>query len=220
VGAVGSGRFYEKDLCLSLAQQLGEALSAALSARVVFTRDSDMDLPLADRVQRANSASPDIFISVHANSMPTHRLKARAQGVETYFLSAEASGQAAQQVAARENGELLMKAPKVSQDSLSFILSDLKRNDAHVDSSRLAYAVHQRVVAGTGAVDRGVQQAPFVVLSGLEAPAILLEVGFISHPSEGRKLKDEAYQKRLVRSVVQGVADFWKQAEKKAIAMP
>jgi N-acetylmuramoyl-L-alanine amidase len=84
----------------------------------------------------------------------------------------------------------------------------LQRGEAHADSARLAYALHRRLVTSTGAVDLGVQQAPFYVLMGVEAPAVLVEVGFISHPSEGRRLGDAAYRRRLVAALGEGIRAF------------
>jgi len=135
--------------------------------------------------------------------------------VETFFLSAEASGEEARRTAARENAESSPRggAPK-SADALSFILADLARAEAHADSSRLAYAVQQKLVTVTCATDRGVHQAPLHVLTGVEAPAILVEVGFISHPLEGKRLQEPEYQKRLAQAIAEGVKSFLEQTSK------
>ena len=84
----------------------------------------------------------------------------------------------------------------------------MQRGEAHADSARLAYALHRRLVTSTGAVDLGVQQAPFYVLMGVEAPAVLVEVGFISHPDEGRRLGEPAYRRRLVAALSEGIRAF------------
>ncbi len=145
--------------------------------------------------------------------MPTRKLREKTDGVETYFLSASASGEEAKKVAARENAEIATQARGTSQDTLSFILADLQRSETHADSSRLAYAVHESLIGATGATDRGVQQAPFYVLMGLEAPAILVETGFISHPDEGPKLSDAEYQKTLASAIAAGVKQFLTQTQ-------
>jgi N-acetylmuramoyl-L-alanine amidase len=103
-------------------------------------------------------------------------------------------------------------------DTLAYILADLQRSEAHVDASRLAYAVHQKLIAATGAHDRGVQQAPFYVLMGVECPAILVEVGFISNPREGTKLWDEQYQDSLAAAIAQGVGTFLSQERSRGLA--
>ena len=211
-GAAGPGGLREKQLALQLSQRLKAVLEAEVGATVHLTRARDVRLKLADRVNGANEHQPALFISVHANSMPTRRLRANTRGIETYFLSANASGEQARKVAARENAEV-GEAPKKNGDTLAFILADLQRTEAHQDSSRLAYAVHEALVADTGAQDRGVQQAPFYVLMGVEAPAILCEVGFISHPEEGARLADAEYQEQLARAIARGVKAFLAQVQ-------
>lgn len=213
-GAVSQSGAWEKDAALEISKLLKTALESQLRAKVKLTRDSDRDVSLANRVDWANAQKPDLFISVHLNSMPTHKQRQQTEGIETYFLSAAASGEQAKKVAARENAEFHEKRPK-GQDTLAFILADLQRSEAHADSSRLAYSVHERLVAATGGLDRGVQQAPFYVLMGLQAPAILVEVGFLSHPDEGARLADEAYQQKAAAAIAQGVAAFLQQVSAK-----
>ncbi len=207
-GASSPAGLLEKTLALTLTKKLKAQLEADLGATVRLTREKDAALQLQDRVSLANKAKPDLFISLHANSMPTQRQRALNEGIETYFLSASASGEDAKKVAARENAEAGAQPRGVGGDTLAFILADLQRAETHHDSSRLAYAVHEALVAQTGAVDRGVQQAPFYVLMGLEAPAVLVEVGFISHPEEAKKLGDAAYQQKLAAAISAGVKRF------------
>src|SRR5499433_3103896 len=169
-GAMSVDGMAEKELSLRIAQQLKDALEKQLGAAVSLTRTSDGVMPLSERVAFSNRERADLFISIHANSMPTERQRQRIDGVETFFLSAEASGEEARRTAARENAESSPRggAPK-SADALSFILADLARAGAHADSSRLAYAVQQKLVTVTCATDRGVHQAPLHVLTGVEA---------------------------------------------------
>ena len=218
-GARGTRGLVEKDLALQLARRLQTHLQAA-GVHATLTRTRDVDVPLADRVAAANQQAPDLFISLHANSMPSRKLRARTEGIETYFLSASASGEAARRTAARENEEAPARRRSGGGDTLSLILEDLVRTEAHVDSSRLAYAVHARLVSATRAYDRGVQQAPFFVLMGVEAPAILVEVGFISHPEEGARLATAAYQERLVGALAQGAVAFLEQNRKRDAQRP
>jgi N-acetylmuramoyl-L-alanine amidase len=213
-GAVSPSGSWEKDTALEISKLLKAELEAQLQASVLLTRESDKDVTLANRVDWANAQKPDLFISVHLNSMPTKKQRQMNEGVETYFLSAAASGEQAKKVAARENAEFRDKRPR-GGDTLAFILADLQRSEAHADSSRLAYAVHEALVRATGALDRGVQQAPFYVLMGLEAPAILVEVGFISHPDEGARLTDAAYQQKVAEAIARGVGAFLQQVSAK-----
>lgn len=207
-GAASPTGLKEKTLALDLAMRVKAALEKTVKARVKLTREKDTLLHLNDRVKWANEQKPDLFVSIHANSMPTKKQRLKTEGIETYFLSAAASGEAARSVAARENAELPAAAKGPGGDTLSFILADLQRSETHADSSRLAYLVHEKLIGASGAVDRGVQQAPFYVLMGIEAPAVLIEVGFISHPDEAQRLADVEYQGRLAQAIAEGVKAF------------
>lgn len=218
-GARGHQGLQEKQLALQLARRLQAHLEAA-GVHVTLTRTRDVDVPLGERVASANRQAPDLFVSLHANSMPSRQLRARTEGIETYFLSASASGEAARRTAARENQEAPARKRSPGRDTLSLILEDLVRTEAHVDASRLAYAVHGRLISATRAFDRGVQQAPFFVLMGVEAPAILVEVGFISHPQEGARLASAAYQERLTGALAQGVRAFLEENRRRDAQRP
>ncbi|MBL8938450.1 MAG: N-acetylmuramoyl-L-alanine amidase, partial [Archangium sp.] len=200
-GASSPGGLLEKNLALSISKKLKAKLEAELEAKVKLTREGDSRLHLDERVMFANRQRPDLFVSIHANSMPTATQRRVNEGIETYFLSAAASGDDAKKVAARENAEARQQAKAATSDTLAFILADLQKAETHHDSSRLAYSVHESLIAGTQAQDRGVQQAPFYVLMGLEAPAVLIEVGFVSHPREGDRLADAKYQQQIADSI-------------------
>ena len=224
-GAQGPDGLLEKELALQVARRVGALLTAAVGAEVLLTRERDVNVPLAERVQTAVRGQADLFLSIHANSMPTQRLRARTEGIETFFLSAAASGEGARATADRENAEAPASRAKHTGSTLSFILADLARTEAHADSSRLAYLVHQRLIAGTGAPDRGVQQAPFFVLTGVDVPAILIEVGFISHPAEAKRLSAPGYQEKLALAIAEGVQAYLSQLQKRearerSVAMP
>lgn len=219
-GAAGSGSMLEKELALRVSARLKRAL-AQRGMRVQLTRERDQHVSLADRVVIANRQRPDLFVSVHANSMPTQRQRERTEGVETYFLSANASHEDARKTAARENDDAPSAARTRGDDTLAFILADLQRSEAHAESSRAAYAVHKALVAATGAVDRGVHQAPFYVLIGVESPAILVEMGYISHPVEGRRLEDPKVQQRIADAIADGVVAFFERGgQPSAVARP
>ncbi len=212
-GAASPGGQLEKNVALSVAKLLKASLEKDLDATVRLTRDTDASLHLSQRVELANKLHPDLFLSIHCNSMPTVRQKHVNEGIETYFLSASASGEEARKVAARENAEVGVQSKGPSGDTLSFILADLQRSETHGDSSRLAYSVHEALIEETHATNRGVQQAPFYVLMGLAAPAVLIEIGFISHPAESAKLTDPAYQAQVAKAITTGVKTFLAQIE-------
>jgi N-acetylmuramoyl-L-alanine amidase len=219
-GAKGPGGLLEKDVSLQIAQRVRDHLEKTLGAQVLLTRDEDESLALPERVAFSNRQRPDLFLSIHANSMPTRRTRARIHGVETYFLSASASSAEARAAADRENSDAPVAREARGDSTLALILEDLQRTEAHADSSRLAYAIHPRLVAGSGGTDRGVHQAPFYVLSGVEAPAVLIEVGYISHPEEGARLGRSAHQEQLATAIVEGVKAFLAEVRKREAPRP
>ncbi len=208
MGALAPDGTAEKDLALQLARRIAKRLERQ-GARVILTRIGDIELPLVNRAAVANAERADLFISVHLNSMATRSRRLRTQGIETYFLSADATDASATAVAARENADRLAGEPAIDpSDPVSGILDDLEHTAALSGSSRLAYAVHEKLVKATQAEDHGVKQAPFYVLAGARMPAVLIEAGFISHPEESRKLRSAAYQETVAQAVAAGVAAF------------
>lgn len=216
-GAVGPAGTREKDLALQIARQVAQLCQAQLPAKVVLTREADRDVELAERVAFANKKRASLFISIHLNSMPTEESRRSAHGIETYFLSADPSDASADAQAARENLDDLQSHSPGKRRDVDSILNDLALTQAQADSSRLAYAIHQKLVAGTQAVDRGVHQAPFFVLTGARMPAVLLEVGFISNPEEEAKLRTVAYQRLIAQAVVDGLKDYEREIAPRAL---
>jgi N-acetylmuramoyl-L-alanine amidase len=204
-GAVGPGGVREKALTLQIARRVAARLKKQ-GARVVLTRTGDVSVPLAQRAALANAERADLFISIHLNAMPG-TARERARGVETYFLSADASDASATAVAARENADRLAGEAVIDpNDPVSGILQDLADTDALRESSRLAYTLHERLVGLLHAEDRGVKQAPFYVLAGARMPAVLLEVGFVSHADESRRLASAGYQEQVAQAIADGIA--------------
>ncbi len=207
-GALSPGGLKEKDLALEIARRVGAALRKQ-GVRVVLTRPADLTVPLANRPAIANAIKADLFISIHLNSMPTAETRARTSGIETYFLSADATDAHATAVAARENADRLAgEEPLDPGDPVAGILSGLADAESLAGSSRLAYAIHERLVAALGAEDRGVKQAPFYVLAGARMPAVLLELGFISYEADSARLVARPYQERIAAAIADGVRAY------------
>ena len=205
----------EKRIALEIARRVA-ALLKRQGGRVILTRTGDVSVQLQDRSLVANGEQADVFVSIHLNSMPTRAKRARTRGIETFFLSADATDASAGAVAARENADRLAGSPGADgSDPVAGILNDLEYTDSLAESSRLAYAIHDQLVRTTQAEDRGVKQAPFYVLAGARMPSVLLELGFISHPEESRKLRSPAYQEALARAVAEGIK-AWRTAPPQA----
>ena len=207
-GALAADGGKEKDLALDITRRIAARLKR-LGAKVVLTRTGDIAVPLANRAAIATAIRADLFLSVHLNSMPSAEQRRHSHGVETYFLSADATDTHASAVAARENADRLAGEPEPDpNDPVAGILDDLQDAASLQASSRLAYSIHEKLVGRLRAEDRGVKQAPFYVLAGARMPAVLLEVGFISHRDEVRKLRSREYQDRIADAVAEGIRSF------------
>ncbi len=206
-GAHGAHGLHEKVIALQVAQRTKEFLEAQ-GATVILTRDVDADISLADRVRIANEAGADVFLSIHCNAMEKFEDRKVTRGVETYFLSPDPTDAEARMLAQLENGGPdAVPLPKAN-DPVVGILNDLALGQARNDSAALAQIVQQHIVRETRAPSRGVRQAPFLVLSGTKMPSALVEIGFISHPQEGRLLGGDRYQARVAQALADGVRDF------------
>jgi N-acetylmuramoyl-L-alanine amidase len=206
-GAHGRGGLVEKEIALQVSLRL-KALLEQAGATVLLTREDDTDVPLSARAQLANENAADLFLSIHCNSMPTRVSRKRARGVETYFLSLEPTDAEARLLAELENGGPDAVSLPAPNDPVTGILADLALGQARNDGAALAQIIHRHLTRATGAHSRGVRQAPFVVLAGARMPAVLVEIGFISHPQEGRLLGKEGYQQRIAAALATGVREF------------
>ncbi|HXN81470.1 MAG TPA: N-acetylmuramoyl-L-alanine amidase, partial [Myxococcales bacterium] len=206
-GAHGMAGLLEKTVALQIALKLKAALEDA-GATVLLTREDDTEVPLAARALLANENAADLFLSIHCNSMRRPEDRASTRGVETYFLSPDPTDAEARMLAELENGgPEVMPLPR-SDDPVTGILADLTLGQARSDSAALAELVHRHLTHATGAQSRGVRQAPFVVLAGTRMPSALVEIGFISHPQEGRLLASDRYQQRVAVGLAAAVRDF------------
>ncbi len=198
----------EKRVVLDIAKRAAPLIKKLLGCRVVLTRTRDTFVPLEARTAFANTHDADLFISIHVNAAPSHRLS----GIETYFLNL-ASDEESMRVAARENATTTR-----SISDLQVILNDLMLNSKINESNRLARAVHGgliRKIRRTYYVrDLRVKQAPFYVLIGARMPSILIEVGFITHPTENRRLANARYRQRLAEALAAGVAAYARQLKR------
>ncbi len=206
LGALGHYGVMEKKLCLLLGQLVRERLQKDLAARgiaadVVMSRDRDLFLSLRDRVRFANDTGADLFLSIHGNSSEYPGVR----GFEVYFLSAEATDARAKALARAENSEHV-EAP-LKADVLS-ILSDLKANQHVSESSRFAETVFRAMARTLHANGRGVRQAPFTVLFGTAMPALLVEVGYLTHREEALLLNRALYLRRLSGAISSGVIEY------------
>ena len=203
-GAIGPSGTQEKDLTLTLARALRARLVERMPVRVILTRNEDAELPLETRTALANQQKADLFISLHLNSVQSPS----ANGAETYFSSLEATDEYAAQAAETEN---LVAAAGDDGDALydlQLILWDLAQSQFLAQSQQLAKMVQNELNDALGLHNRGVKQAPFRVLIGASMPAVLVECGFVSNPSEEKALLDPAYRSQLIDALVRAVIRY------------
>ena len=200
-GASSPTGLTEKEVTLAVARRLARTLEGR-GHSVRLTRDGDQGRALSDRTALANRLDATVFVSLHANASTVSSVT----GAETYYMSLDgASDEAAAATAELEN-----QAGSSAEDRspLDLILWDLAQAEVLNESSRLALSVQGRLNARLGLRDRGVKQAPFVVLTGATMPAILVEVGFLSNPSEAERLTQPDSQQALADAIAAGIEDF------------
>ncbi len=204
-GAKGPKGLREKNAAFDIAKAVAVKLEAA-GFEAVLTRDDDTLVPLWDRAKAANAQGADLFISLHLNAA---RAKA-ARGSEVFFLSLGKGDD--EDVAALENAGA-GASPTSSPDSVvASILDDLAQKAFLQDSERLAVAIQGELNRLAGIKERGVKQAPFVVLRGAAMPAVLVETAFISNPKEEEKLKDAGFRTRVAEAITLGVRRYFAEA--------
>jgi N-acetylmuramoyl-L-alanine amidase len=204
-GAEGPRGLLEKDLTLDVARRLARELEAR-GLRVVLSRREDRFVGLAERTRVANEARADLFVSIHANGAEARA----ARGVETYFASLEASDEAAKRLAIAENEAFGGAAAPATtgSDPLAAILGDMIATEHLVDSQEFARLALEQLAAGDATHSRGVKQAPFVVLMGVEMPAALVEIGFITNVREEAVLTRAAERDRIAKGLAAAVAEY------------
>ncbi len=206
-GATGPNKRYEKVVTFEIAKMVYNKLKQS-GYKVYLTRNKDNFIKVIDRTVLANNKNADIFISIHANSI----VKAKAnhtQGIETYFLS-PARNERAKHVAEKENIEDISG---MSNSSKNAFLESLNRPRITA-SHKLAIDVHAGMLQNgktkyADIQDAGVKEGPFWVLVGAQMPSILIELGYISHPEESKRLYSKEYQKLLANGIANGVESYF-----------
>jgi N-acetylmuramoyl-L-alanine amidase len=197
-GAVSQTR-QEKQIVLSLSKTLSGIL-VKKGYNVQLTRATDVFIPLRKRTQFATDQKADLFISIHTNASTARQ----AAGIETYYL-ALASDESARITAMRENA-----GAEYNMKELDALVGRILKESKSTESRRLAELIQAQLTSEKQVKNRGVKHAPFVVLIGTKVPAVLVEVGFISNPREGKKLTTKAYQRQLATAIAKGIEQYIK----------
>lgn len=206
-GAIGISGAYEKEISLSVAHELARELEGNPRYRVVLTRTSDTFIELRQRVARARAAEADLFLSIHADALPSPEMR----GASVFTLSERASDREAAALAARENKvdlvagiDLSHQAPEVTN-----ILLDLTRRE----TNNLSIGLARRLVSELGQeavmLGHSHRSAGFAVLKAPDIPSALVELGCLSNREEERLLRGRAYQQKLTSSLVRSINGFF-----------
>ena len=202
-GASGAEGTQEKEITLDLARRLRKRLLEHEGYRIVMTRDDDIAVPLGDRVDFANDHDADLFVSIHINWLPDKTVAP----LETYYFGMRADATALQlahgenstsEYSVAEFNEMLQRAGNTVKFQES-------RNLAEAVQGSLLSTVRE---ANSGVSDWGVKAGPFVVLLGVESPAILAEVAALSNPDEESRLNTDAHREALARALEEGIIAY------------
>ncbi len=206
-GAIGYKKYQEKVTVLKIAKLLKNILKKE-GYTVYLTRDSDKFIKLSQRTHFANLKKADLFISIHANASPKAQ-RLTLKGIETFFLS-PAKTSKAKRIAAKENKSAVTNLNSMSKNTLLSFLNTTKI----VQSNKLAIDVQKGMLSKIrkkykNTKDGGVREAPFWVLVGAQMPAVLVEIGYITNPTEGDRLFNPFYQKSLAEGIANGINNYF-----------
>ena len=205
-GAVGNG-LKEKNVVLATSKKLG-ALLQKRGYRVLYTRSTDVFINLRSRTAFAAKKNADMFISIHANAAPNTSSALKMSGVETFFLSPARSERSKNAAALENRGDLEDMNTFSKQTFLNFL-----NREKIISSNKLAIDIQSYMLSSVkksfSSRDGGVREAPFWVLVGATMPAVLVEMGYITHPQEGKNLGKSAYQDRIAQGIANGVDAYF-----------
>ena len=210
-GAVGTIT-KEKHINLNVALAFGRLVERNCpDVRVIYTRKTDVFVPLHTRADIANRNKADLFISIHTNALPKGRI---SRGLETYTLGMHRAADNLD-VAKRENSVILIETDYKERyqgfdprSAESYIMFEFMQDRNMAQSVDLAKYVQRRTCASAGRSDKGVKQAGFLVLRETSMPSCLIELGFISTPDEERYLHSAAGVEQLGRGIYQAFVDY------------
>jgi len=203
-GAIGYRGTKEKDITLDVAKRLAKKIERNMKIKTILTRDEDTFIGLRERSKLANAQNGKLFISIHANSAEDQR----AHGFETYLIGLNKNA-AAVKTAARENAVLALEGSDVEKlTDEALIKASLFQTSFANGSERFAALVQEEMNKRLQSRDRGVKQAGFYVLAYTSMPNVLIELGYISNPSEEKKLRSSQYKDALATSIYRAIEKY------------
>ncbi|MCZ6487391.1 MAG: N-acetylmuramoyl-L-alanine amidase [Gammaproteobacteria bacterium] len=203
-GAIGKMGTREKDITLAVAKKMKTLINRTPGYRAVLTRESDRFVVLRNRVKKAREHQADLFLSIHADSFRS----ARVRGASVYALSLSgASSEAARWIAEKENASDLIGGISLDDkdDLIASVLLDLSQTATIQDSLELGSDVLRNLGKVSKLNNKKVQQAGFAVLKAPDMPSILIETAFLSNPAEEKKLRSSKHQQKLANALFAGI---------------
>jgi N-acetylmuramoyl-L-alanine amidase len=206
-GAIGLSGVYEKEIALDTTRLVARELEASKRYRVVLTRSNDEFIALGERVTRARAADGELFLSIHADALPSPWMR----GASVFTLSEKASDAQAAALAASENKVDLIAGIDLSQHApeVSTILIDLARRQTNNLSIRLARRLVSELGQDVRMLNNSHRSAGFAVLKAPDIPSALVELGALSNRDEERSLRTPSYRQKVAESLARSVNDYF-----------
>lgn len=210
-GAIGVGGVYEKHITLAMARQLKAHLEKTGRYQVVLTRDRDIFIPLRERVAIARRAKGDLFVSLHADSHPNQNTR----GLSIYTLSEKSSDREAASLAEKENKADIIAGMDFSEESpeVTGILIDLAQRESMNLSAQFASLAVGELDRKVQTLDNTHRFAGFAVLKAPDIPSVLLEMGYLSNPTEVRLLQQAGYRDKMADSMSHAIDRYFDQTQ-------
>lgn len=198
-GAIGYNGTFEKNVTLDIARRMAEAFEKVASVQTVLTRDSDVYLPLKERVKISEQARSDLFVSIHADSAPNKQ----ARGLSVYTLSAKASDSLAGQIADRENHVDVSGGMDMGVDDqqVAAILYDLTARRTRNTAQRTKQGFVRAIGKEMRLLESPMRSANFVVLRAPDVPSLLIETGFLSNPQDEAILREAKQRQNIAENM-------------------
>lgn len=202
-GAIGSQGTREKDIVMDIALRLRDRLRQNSQYTVLLTRETDTFVSLADRVKFSNSNKADLFISLHINALP----QKESNVTETFYFGPPSEPYTLR-LAEQEN-----RGSKILSGDFKNMIEKIGMVLKQQESANLAATIQDNLFSNLQKYDReivnnGTKIAPFVVLLGVDAPSVLVEISCISKKEEEEKLNDTAYRERIITSLEAGITGY------------
>ena len=202
-GAIGSQGTREKDIVLDIALRLRDQLMQSGQYMVLLTRDTDIFMSLADRVQFSNLNKADLFISLHINALPQKQFNV----TETFYFGPPSDLYTLRLAEQENRGSDLLTGD--FKNMIKKIGDVLKEQESATLASTIQHSLfsnlekYDRVIA-----DNGIKIAPFVVLLGVDAPSVLVEISCLSKSEEETNLNNPAYREKITFSLEEGISRY------------